>query len=238
MKLCRFELLSDPDTPRAGIVYEGKIYETDGEQAAGVHEVADTRLLTPIGIPSSVRVVLASDPNEYFYVNPASIRGPNDAFEIGEGIRAIPCIAAVISQNSKPAQPFEADDVFLGLTLGTLFRDGNGSRQSDYDLALALGPALTTPDELDDRVTEDERGRKYHFKMEFGRSEGDLVQIGFDEFDQTLAELLCKTCERQIIRTGDLFVFALDIYAFGPLGSGDQTRVAGEKLGVLANQLI
>lgn len=250
MKLCRFELLSSPGQPRSGIVYGSKVYETDGTNAIGVYEWSDVRLLAPIGQPPSVRLF---DPPEegyewehgadvpmpaFQYLNSSAMAGPGLALpapEFAPQFFADPCLAVIVAGSGMNVPPDEADGLVLGLTLVTSFhtRDKGGRAR---DPGFALGPAITTPDELDDAVTVDERGRRYRFGMTLRVNSEDIGAYELSALPYTLAELLAYASESAPLVQGDIVAMSLGRNERA-LEKGDQVQLVCEKLGTLTTRI-
>lgn len=162
MKLCRFELSGEPGQIRSGIFHEHRIYETDGEQAIGVHDLTKIQLLAPLRLPPSVRVFEAPDsaPFTFQYQNPTLLRGPGAEFElpglateVGLEVR----LAAIVGAPGDRIDAEEAPEYLLGISPMLTFVDhamlrseravGNPPCHS-RDIPSAVGPFLTTVDEM------------------------------------------------------------------------------------------
>ena len=251
MKLCRFELISSPSQPRSGIVYGSKVYETDGANAVGVHEWSDVRLLSPLGLPPSVRLFSAPDPNiiweegedtpvpAFSYVNPAAMIGPGLALPLpplSRSLRVDACLGVVVGGAGRSVQLEDADELVLGLTLVTSFylTDSNDGRSRDA--GFALGPAITTPDELDDSVTVDERGRRYRFAMALRINSEEVASYDMSTLPHSVAEILSSASNSCALQQGDVVAISL-----GPnertLEKGDQVQLVCEKLGTLTTRI-
>jgi 2-keto-4-pentenoate hydratase/2-oxohepta-3-ene-1,7-dioic acid hydratase in catechol pathway len=251
VKLCRFELISSPTHPRSGIVYGSKVYETDGSNPIGTYEWSEVRLLAPVGMPPSVRLFHASDeesdwslaeenplPN-FQYLNPRSMIGPGLTLPVAERVtrlEATPCIGIIIAGAGRNVSPEDADGLILGLCLVTSFLTPNDQGARSRDIGFVLGPAVTTPDELDDAVTVDERGRRYRFGASLKVNSEELMSFDLSDLPRTPAELLSFASESATLQQGDVVAIALGP-ASKPLEKGDQVQVACEKLGVLTTRI-
>jgi len=103
------------------MVYDGKIYETDGAEAIGVHEAADVRPLAPVPTPPSIRV-FRTDLSEtgFVYANPAAVVGPSMVIELpdsGSDYVVRSYFGAVIGGTGYQLGEEEAEAVLLGFTL-------------------------------------------------------------------------------------------------------------------------
>ena len=251
MKLCRFELLSSPGTPRSGIVYGSKVYETDGANPVGVHEWADVRLLSPIGLPPSVRIFAPAEEGyqwehgpdvpfpSFAYLNPTTLLGPGFAMPMPEytkQVHADPCLAVVIAGAGRDVPVDEADGLVLGLTLVTSFHSNNEKAARARDAGFALGPAITTPDELDDAVTVDERGRRYRFGLSLTVNAEEVLKVDLSDLPFTFAELLSYASESAPLHQGDIVAVSLGANDRA-LDKGDQVQAVCEKLGTLTTRI-
>src|SRR5579862_5218909 len=231
VKLCRFELKAEPGSSRSGMVFSGKVYETDGATAIGVYEAEDVRPLAPVPNPPSLRILLSDlqplpspDSHEphYFYGNPASIAGPSQIvnYPAGQGRAAVlPLVAAVIVTSGFHIELDQADETILGLTLMNLIylpgvwaseKALGGGFGRSIDAGATLGPVVTTPDELDDFLIDQEFGRRYGLNAVtrvngVERSRGNLERLPW-----TFAEAISALSRGCTIKEGD-------VIAMGPL---------------------
>lgn len=140
MKLCRFRLLDDR-TPRTGLYHDGYYYETDGQNAIGIHKPEDITLLAPISNPPTIRDFMSFEQHvlntrrkygregvqkewyeapAYFYLNPTSILGPEDPVEKPAFTDEFDFeleVAVVIGQGGRDIKVQEADAHILGFTI-------------------------------------------------------------------------------------------------------------------------
>lgn len=261
MKLCRFELLSQPGEVKSGIVYSGKIYETDGSNPIAVHEAADVRPLPPIGQPPTLRFFRFTDANlalgadetpHYFYGNPGSMVGASQIVPLPEITAELDYevyLAVVIAQTGMGIPVEEADGYILGITILTalVMRDleraearfGSGPGRS-RDYAMALGPVLTTPEELDDALVDEERGRRFKLSAVarvngVERRRGDAEDLPF-----SFAELISAASETAPLKPGDLIAagpLMRPEETFKALESGDEIQIAVDRLGTLSTKI-
>ncbi len=254
MKLCRFELKSSPGEIRSGIVYSGKVYETDGSNPVAVYEADQIRPLSPVGQPPSVRVfrckpglIDADEVPAYFYAAPTALAGASSIIPKPEFVVELdyePYVVVVIAADGQHVPVEQADDLILGYSLMNVLvsrdaerhekRVGAGPGRS-YDVAIPVGPVLTTPDELEDIVLNAEHGRRMKLTAitrvnGVEKRRGDLADLPF-----TFAQAISTASETTPLRTGDLI--ALGPIAFGDqenLTAGDEVQVAVELLGTLS----
>lgn len=251
MKLCRFEIISSPTRPRSGIVYGSKVYETDGTNPVGVHEWSDVRLLSPVGMPPSVR--LFGEPREgwswethsedslpaFEYLNPAALVGPGMALPIPEPVKSLladPCLGVIIGGSGRDVSVEDADGLVLGLCLVTSFCSPADAGGRARDVGYAVGPAVTTPDELDDAVTVDERGRRYRFSVGLKVNSEEIVSFDLSGLPYTVAELLSYASDSCALQQGDLVAVRLGTNSRS-IEKGDQVQTSSDKLGVLTTRV-
>lgn len=251
MKLCRFDLASSPGTPRTGIVYEGKVYETEGAEPIGVHDWTEARLLSPVGQPPSFRLFPTlptrreTEAFDFRYLNPNVIAGPLGIIGVSAGLElsCIPCLGAVVAGGGASIPVAQADEVLLGLTLVNIFYQSSENPLAElpawaFDAGSSVGPALTTPDELDETVADESNGRRYDFEVSLALNGDEVFKINVETMGATIAQLLSFASLTCPIKQGDLFAAALvsplpDIR----LKAGDQVRLVSEKLGSLVTNL-
>jgi 2-keto-4-pentenoate hydratase/2-oxohepta-3-ene-1,7-dioic acid hydratase in catechol pathway len=261
VKLCRFELKSEPGIVRSGMVFSGKIYETDGAEAVAVYEAGEVRPLAPITKAPAVRLFRSdlqpgflpgmdeSDPY-YFCVNPSGFGSASSLLPYPDGVGVVEVdayLAAVVVSDAFQIDLAIADDIILGYTLmavlvgrslETAERKAGGIGKSN-DLGGVIGPVLTTPDELEERVSSDDRGRKFDLQttvrlnsVERGRGNTDLLPF-------SAAQAIASVSMHAPVRSGDVF-------AFGPLATldadltvdpGDEFQIAVDSLGTLTLKL-
>jgi 2-keto-4-pentenoate hydratase/2-oxohepta-3-ene-1,7-dioic acid hydratase in catechol pathway len=251
MKLCRFDLATSPGTPRSGIVYGGKVYETEGTQPVAVHDWDQAHLLSPVGQPPSFRLFFPSgtpeEPREstFRYLNPNAIIGPHRTVlaRSGSALTCLPCLAAVVAGGGFEIPLSEADGVVLGITLANVFchtlgEPLAGAPASRTHAGAAVGPAITTPDELDDTVLDEALGRRYGLDVALRVNEEEVAVYGTANMPQTIAELLSQASRSCPLRQGDLVAVALgEPLPAGRLRTGDQVRWISDRLGALATKL-
>ena len=104
------------------------------------------------------------------------------------------------------------------------------------DAGFALGPAITTPEELDDAVTVDERGRRYRFALSLKVNAEDILNADLSDLPYTMAELLSYASESAALHQGDIVAISLGTNDRA-LDKGDQVQVVCEKLGTLTTRI-
>lgn len=266
MKLCRFDLISSPGTVRSGVVYAGKIYETDGLNPIAMHEASDARLLAPVGLAPSVRLfdtassegdwAMLSEGQQakrefsFAYLNASIIVGPQTEllpFPVGEQISFKPCLAAVVSARGTQIPSEEAEPYILGITLANVFYAADIDRiervrgqppSRSHDLGIALGPVVTTPDELEEALIQDLNGRRYRLAVSAHVNDREVFRVDTEGLPFTFAELLGYASESAPVQSGDILCVALGEPEIGhPLESGDDVRLVNDRLGTLVSRI-
>ncbi|MBS1715216.1 MAG: fumarylacetoacetate hydrolase family protein [Armatimonadetes bacterium] len=174
MKLCRFELREDPGVVRSGVFHDGRFYETDGEQAIGIHDPGALRLLAPIGQPVAIRVfhsfrAMDGSPSlTYAYINPARLQGPNteiDATGIEGPLDFDVHAVGLVEGATREDDPVEVVRSVLGYAVLLRFFDvqereallsAGVDPSPAYETSVLFGPLLVTPDELNEARASDE----------------------------------------------------------------------------------
>lgn len=248
-------------------MHGGKIYETDGENQIAVHEWHDTNLLAPIGQPPSIRLFFSGRPafaellsdsdikrNEpspsFMYLNPNALFGPYATvprFGLSSRLGLKCCVGAVICEECRSVAVDDADKCILGYCLvGVLFAEdlqrdelaaGFGLSRS-HEAGIIGGPALTTPDELEQAAFDTELGKRYGLTVTV-RVNGEVIgQESLSEFPWSFADLVSYASESCTLLTGE--VMAVEIGrtpSSQGLGPGDEIVLASEHLGSLAFRL-
>jgi len=152
VKLCRFILHETPDQARSGIFHENRVYETDGENAVGIHEITKLAFLPPLKNAVSLRLFgrTAQEPTGFHYANPSEILGPLSQLELpfvqGQGVFANVRLAAIVSDRAEHVDLEEVSKLVLAYTLLiNLYSEPNFVD----DFQVVVGPFLITPDEFD-----------------------------------------------------------------------------------------
>jgi fumarylacetoacetate (FAA) hydrolase len=256
VKLCRFELLTAPGVVRTGIVHGGTVYETDGQNPIGMHQAADVRPLPPVGQPPSIRFFrfdespLDLDEAPYYsYGNPSSIIGASQIVPMPEftgNLDYEPNLAVVIGDSGESVAVEEADRFVLGFSLMLVLvardaergeiRVGSGPGRS-RDIAMALGPVLTTPEELEDVITDESAGRRYKLSAVsringVEQRRGDAENLRF-----TVAQCIAAASQSTPLRAGDIIAIGPLVSSQEntiPLSEGDEIQISVEKLGTLS----
>lgn len=248
------------------MVYSGKVYETDGSEPIAVYEASDARLLAPIGHAPSVRLFDratsesdwaalsegrgASAEFSFAYLNSANVVGPQSELMpclFSEDVQVKPCLVGVVSAPGTMIPSEEADPYLLGLTLGMVFYAADVDRiervrgqppSRSHDVGIAIGPVITTPDELDEALIQDMNGKRYKLTVSLQVNEDEVMRMDTDELPFTFAELLAYASESAAVRAGDLLCATLgepDLPR--PLQSGDEVRLINDRLGTLINRV-
>ena len=248
VKLCRFELKSEPGTIRSGMVYDGKIYETDGTEAIGVHEAADVRPLAPVPTPPSIRVFRTDlSDSGFVYANPAAVIGPSMVIELPDTatnfvVRSY--LGAVIGGAGYQLDEEEAESVLLGFTLVNIL-SSNSIEEDDgkcvgrcQDFGIMVGPVITTPDDLDDAMTPTDNGIMYKLSASIRVNGDEKGFANFEEFSLSMVDAVKLASETCTVRSGDLL-------CVGPMfedsacavSKGDEFQFSMERLGMLSTKL-
>lgn len=190
MKLVRFELADDPGTYRSGIFHDGRVYETDGENAIGVHELSQVYLASPIGIPSTVRLFAPNPVGEanlaphYVYYHPRQLHGVSEGVEPIDppsNLQVELRIAAVLQEGDAKVDPVEAGRFVLGYALMAVLIDqdlalDDRAVTAARDIGGVLGPVLVTPEELVRYQERPDPAGEYRWPYKISVNEHTLAQ--------------------------------------------------------------
>ena len=244
------------------MVYSGKIYETDGANAVAVHEAESVRPLAPIPHAPSLRIFRtdlqpasfagdeAEDPT-FFYGNPMCLVGASQLINFPDYVETLsfqPMVAAVLVGDAYQIDPEVADELILGITLLNLLvaKDRErverlaGAIGASHDVGGAIGPVLTTPDELEDHVTDAEKGRQYGLSTVVRVNGVERMRGNLSDLPFTFAQAISHASQTCTLKAGD-------IIAIGPVVSpektpvlldpGDEVQLAVENLGAISLKL-
>ncbi|RYG49304.1 fumarylacetoacetate hydrolase family protein [bacterium] len=247
MKLIRFELLAEPGTARSGVAHAGRIYETEAGEPKGMHAAAEIRPLLPVARPGALRFFpngiqtgMTFDEAEYVYGNPNALIGPGQVVPYPATTSSLgfePWLACVLHSDGHRVPIELADDLILGITILNVMvaRDGSTNGRS-RDIGCALGPVLTTPDELDGFVTDESNGRRYGLNA-FARINGVERASGESEsLPFTFAQAIAAASQNYPVREGDVFALGplIDPMEIPLVDPDDEATVSIEGLGAIS----
>lgn len=223
------------------------MFETDGTNPVGVHEWTDARLLAPVGQPASFRLFSSLPDFDFRYLNPGIVVGPHASVLPAEGsaLACLPCLAVVVAGGGSVVPVSEADGLVLGISIANVFYLHEAGEAAvarlpatSLDVGAAVGPALTTPDELDDAVEDEANGRRYALDLVLSIDGQEVWQANTRDLGVTIAEIFGQASLTTRLRQGDLFAVALPspLPPFD-LKSGSQVRLASERLGALVTKV-
>lgn len=243
------------------MVYSGKVYETAGAEAVSVYEADQVRPLSPIPHAPSVRIFRADlqpgliagmdeeDPY-FFYGNPAALNGASQILNFPEAMGEIavqPYLAAVLVSDGYRVEMDQADDIILGYTLMLALTSRTneaaerraGAIGRSNDLGAVIGPVMTTPDELEAEIVNNEQGRHYGLDAVLRingveRARGNTGDIPF-----TFAQAIRTASETTPVKAGDVFAMGPVALADEPISlePGDEVQLAIEMLGAISLKL-
>lgn len=248
------------------MVYGGKVYETDGANPIAVHEWTDARLLSPVGHAPSVRLFesttleadwsgmaegrAATAEFNFQYLNPSVVVGPQTELmpsQISDEISAKPCLACVVSADASLLTPEEAHEAILGLLLVNVFyaqdlarieRARSQPTSRSHDVGIAIGPAITTLDELEEVARSSANGAHYDLAIQVQVNESDVARLSTAELPFTLAEAVSYASSSCAVRAGDIIAISMgELELSTALKSGDDVRIISDRLGVLSNRI-
>ncbi|MGE0002317.1 MAG: hypothetical protein AB7T05_09640 [Fimbriimonadaceae bacterium] len=237
MRLCRFALYEDPQTPRSGIYHEGRFYETDGTNAVGVHESADALLLTPVRIPVLCRMTaLSGETCSYSFADPAAIAATGEPLDAGTGPVSLELRVAAVCGGPEE----KGRTAILGyVPIVTMVRPAMKAQMESLGLptdpafsgGTCLGPFIVTPEGLSELVQDSEGDR---FRINAVASldvwEGVLEDIAPVSLSKVVAE--CEAAGG--LRPGELVAGpAFTIQPPSGFAPGDRCRVDCGPLGVV-----
>ncbi len=223
MKLCRFILNDTPELARSGIYHDGKVYETDGENAVGIHDPGKLSLLTPLGATTAVRVFEAfrrpdgTESLTYRIQSTSGITGPNGILESPPTAHALDFdlhVVGVIADRAQAVEVLEAPSFVLGYALMIVLFDDDLAQEErtlglpvgpSHDMGCALGPYLTTPEDLTEfSVGSDPTRFEWRCKI---RVNNEDVATSVVPSDYAFSDFLAMSSERRTIQSGEVLAW-------------------------------
>jgi len=244
------------------MVYSGKIYETDGAAPVAVHEADAVRPLAPIPHAPSLRIfrsdlqpeTLGGEDAElprFFYGNPMCLVGASQLITYPDLVDALgfqPMVAAILVADAYQIDVQDADDLILGVTMLNMLvakdreriESKTGAIGSSHDLGGAIGPVITTPDELEDHVDDASEGRRYSLSTVVRINGVERMRGNLSDLPFTFAQAISAASQTCTLKSGD-------IIALGPVATnegipilldpGDEVQLAIENLGAISLKL-
>lgn len=244
-----------PGTVRSGLFHEGKVYETDGEKAIGIHDPHDVVMLAPLGGVPSFRVFdtygATADEQRlgYSYLNPAIIQGTESTINLPENLNEVGLevrVAGVVTDRLTEADPHEAGSSVLGYTVAMVFTDPAKAGDEAWatqarDIGVVVGPFLVTPDELTAmQMSHSATSFEWPFRIDVN---GEAVDSGKSSGAFSFVDLLLMAVETSVTSPGDLIAWPtlsapeLTSTIGRYLMPDDEIRVTVEGLGTLVARL-
>ena len=183
----------------------------------------------------------------------AVIRKPADTNELDYELE----IAVVIGHEGADIPMEEADGYIAGFTILNDWSARDIQRHEmkvglgpakGKDFATSVGPALVTPDELEDRVLPDRsRGKRYELLMTATVNGREYSRGNAHDMRWTFAEIIAHASRNTVLKPGDLIgsgtvgtgcitEFPEGTYPW--LQPGDVVRLEIERLGALENRIV
>ena len=244
------------------MVYSGKIYETDGAAPVAVHEAEAVRPLAPIPHAPSLRIFRSDlqppslggeDPEDarFFYGNPMCLVGASQLITYPDFVDALgfyPLVAAVLVGDAYQVDVDQADDLILGVTMLNMLVAKDRERielrtgviGSSHDVGGAIGPVLTTPDEIEDHVVDASLGKRYELSTVVRVNGVERMRGNLSDLPFTFGQAISSASQTCTLKAGD-------IIALGPVASsegipilldpGDEVQLAIENLGAISLKL-
>jgi len=245
MKLVRFDLTASPGQVRSGIYYDNRIYETNGNQPVGIHDLSKLTLLAPLGSPPAVRRFVAQPDGSlaYEYLNPTILQGPLAEIDAPDFTRELTpqiSLGIIVSDAGELIEEVEAPGFILGFTVVTVLvaedirreekQQGLGPGRSS-DIGIVVGPFLTTPDELDEEGGWQKRPWKATLR---------IGQGGVDEadMDAPIVSMLVTASHNSPLQAGELLISPAVTFASTGLVPADHVVAGIQGLGELHFSLI
>lgn len=258
MKLCRFSVEDEPGPIRSGLYFDGKIYETDGQNALGVHDIGQVKVWSPVGAPPSIRLFdigydSQGEPVPYYsYANASDLTGPN-----GEVILLNPTdgwdfecrIAGVMKDGGTMIEAVDAKEFVLGYTLLLVLTppEPESDRRLGFstgfarDGGIGLGPFVVTPEELP--PAPDGSTDRFVFAYELLVNQ-EPVARGQHQLPLSFGQMVENASQNRPVLPGDVLAWPplpkqpLDLTSHGRgLMPTDKVQLNVDGLGILTTRL-
>lgn len=169
MNLCRFALNESPTIVRSGVYHDGRLYETDGDKAIGIHDPGKFTFLCPVGNMPSLRLFDFDGGNlTYRYANPTGALGPHSELEVlaspGDS-RLVLRVLAVLKDGGTYIDAAEAGQSLLAFTLMAQFVSQEPIGPKGWDSPMVVGPFLMTPDTFLGESAQPQTPSEWAFKL-------------------------------------------------------------------------
>lgn len=228
-------------------MYGGKIYETDGTNPIAIHEWNDVHLLSPIGRPPSIRLFEHGVPLSFRYLNPSILFGPSTILKkppTMEKLSFLPCVALVAASNAAEINQEKSEEVLLGLSLAVVLANNVDTEDKHsaryYDAGIVLGPAITTPDEVEEDIDLRPDGKTYRLTVSVRINGEEKVTFNVAELAASTAGILSHCSESCSLVPGDVVLmqppsqFDVNQQIGRYLERGDEIQLVCDRLGALS----
>lgn len=248
MQLCRFCLRDDVETIRSGLFHDQRVYETDGQNALGLHELSKVILLPPVAFIPAAKFFDVGPDGEliYSYRNAAILMGPLAEYDLPSTSKFLDIearVGVVLKDQGEQIEVSEAAEFILGYTLVLSFRaedlyQKNPKSALWHDFPIAIGPFITTPEDIS--ISRDGR-----FESEYRIAvNGEEIQSGrhqhapFTEFvsagSQGIPALATELIVGPAVDFGGLRNSSLN----RPLRPGDSIQFSCGPIGILTIKVV
>jgi 2-keto-4-pentenoate hydratase/2-oxohepta-3-ene-1,7-dioic acid hydratase in catechol pathway len=261
MKLVRFELLDSPGQMRSGLVYDERVYETVGDQAAGIHDLGRVRFHAPVGAIPALRIfemtktATGDETATYRYLHAGNVFGPLSEIAVPEGVVGLDFdvyVAAVMQDQGTQIDPAEATGFILGYTLMAVMivpslveaelADGHAPVMGQ-DVATVIGPFLVTAEDVAEYALQGDRAA-FAWPYEITVNQ-DQVASGTFESVPGMDRLLAAATQTGRVFPAEIIAWpkvnkpALEFTDLGrELVAGDRVKISFEGLGVLVIKIV
>ncbi len=240
--------------------YDGRFYETDGENAIGVHDPGAVRLLTPIGTAPTLRTftvgwdVHGGLTLGYEYANPTTLVGATAEIDLSDYDGSLDFdarVVAIVHDGGRRLDAHEAARAVIGYSVLVQLYDPQGvdtarleerTETPARDFGGFFGPFLVTPDDLTEAVVGGDQTR-FLWGVE-AKVNGEVVWTGQPTPVASFADMIVTASQSAELRSGELLAAPafdkprLDTTALGrSLLPGDQIAVTVEPLGTLVGRI-
>lgn len=161
-----------------------------------------------------------------------------------ERLSFLPCVALVAASNAAELNQDKAEEVLLGLSLASVFVNNVDSEDRlsgrYYDAGIVLGPAITTPDEVEEDIELRSDGKTYRLTVSVRINGEEKKTFNVAELATSMSGALSHCSESCALVPGDVILLqAPDQFDIcGQIGRflerGDEIQLVCDRLGALS----
>lgn len=161
-----------------------------------------------------------------------------------ERLSFLPCIALSAASNAAEIDQEKSEEVLLGLSLAVVLvndvESGDSSSARYFDAGIVLGPAITTPDEVEEDIELRADGKTYRLTVSVRINGEEKSAFNVAELCASVAGALSHCSESCSLVPGDVLLmqspddFNVSKLIGRYLERGDEIQLVCDRLGALS----